>query len=149
MKLVPRFFTFQQALELLPQVETAIREAIARKADYQDAETAWQEFQRRVMMQGGMLVDHSQLLERKGRRETGVQRLKEALEKIQELGCLVKDLDAGLIDFPTLFHGEEVYLCWKLGESGIGFWHGVHEGFRGRKPIDREFLDHHQGERPN
>ena len=134
---------------MLPQVETAIREAIACKSEYQDAETAWQEFQRRVMMQGGMLVDHSQLLERKGRRETGVQRLKEALEKIQELGCLVKDLDVGLIDFPTLFHGEEVYLCWKLGETGIGFWHGVHEGFRGRKPIDREFLDHHQSERPN
>jgi hypothetical protein len=48
-----------------------------------------------------------------------------------------------------LLHGEEVYLCWKLGESAIHFWHGVHEGFRGRKPIDQEFIEHHQGERPN
>ncbi|MBZ5610673.1 MAG: DUF2203 domain-containing protein [Acidobacteriia bacterium] len=146
---MPRFFTFQQALELLPQVESVIRDAIAFKSEYQEAETAWQDFQRRVMMQGGVLVDHAQLLDRKNRREVSVQHLKEALEKIQEYGCLVKDLDVGLIDFPTLLHGEEVYLCWKLGETGISFWHGVHEGFRGRKPIDREFLDNHQGERPN
>ncbi len=56
----------------------------------------------------------------------------------------MKDLDIGLVDFPTLFQGEEVYLCWKLGEAGIRFWHGIDEGFRGRKPIDAEFLEHHQ-----
>ena len=65
---------------------------------------------------------------------------------IQENGVVVKDLDIGLIDFPTLFRGEEVYLCWKLGETGIRFWHGLDEGFRGRKPIDEEFLANHRGE---
>ena len=65
--------------------------------------------------------------------------LKQAIEKVHEFGCVVKDLDIGLIDFPTLFQGEEVYLCWKLGEAGIRFWHGVNEGFRGRKPIDAGF----------
>jgi hypothetical protein len=59
----------------------------------------------------------------------------------------VKDLDIGLVDFPTTFNGVEVYLCWKLGEPGIEFWHGVEEGFRGRKPIDREFLENHRGDR--
>jgi hypothetical protein len=39
-----------------------------------------------------------------------------------------------------------VSLCWKLGERGIGHWHSAEEGFRGRKPIDREFLDHHEGD---
>jgi hypothetical protein len=149
LRVVPRLFTFQQAVELLPQVELAIRDAMAFKCEYQQAEAAWQGFQRRVMMQGGVLVDRQQLTEQKNHRESSVAHLKEALEKIQEYGCLVKDLDVGLVDFPTLFRGEEVYLCWKLGETGIQFWHGVHEGFRGRKPIDREFLDHHQGERPN
>ena len=52
-----------------------------------------------------------------------------------------------LVDFPTLFKGVEVYLCWKLGEPAIDFWHGIDEGFRGRKPIDKEFLDHHRGDR--
>ena len=138
-----------QAEQLLPAVEAAIREAIAAKAEYTEAESDSQEFQRRVMLQGGVLVDHSKLLAQKQRRESSAQQLKGAVEKIQQYGCLVKDLDIGLIDFPTLFNGEEVYLCWKLGEPGIRFWHGVQEGFRGRKAIDQEFLDHHQGDLPN
>ena len=75
-----------------------------------------------------------------------MHRLREAIEQMQELGCVIKDLDTGLLDFPTLFRGKEVYLCWKLGEPSIGFWHGVDEGFRGRKPIDQDFLDHHEGD---
>jgi len=146
---VPRFFTLEQAEQLLPQVESALRDAISYKGEYEQAETECQEFQRRVMMSGGMLVDHDQLLGRKNRRDAAALRLREALEKIQECGCLVKDLDMGLVDFPTLLNGEEVYLCWKLGEPGIQFWHGIHEGFRGRKAIDREFIEQHQGERPN
>jgi hypothetical protein len=146
---VARFFTLRQAEQLLPEVETAIRKAIAAKAEFAEAESDSQEFQRRVMLQGGVLVDHSKLLERKQRRDASARNLKDSVEKIQEYGCLVKDLDIGLIDFPTLFNGEEVYLCWKLGESGIRFWHGVQEGFRGRKAIDQEFLDHHQGDLPN
>ena len=144
-----RFFTLRQAEELLPQVEYAIRRALAAKSEYQDAETSNREFQRRVMLEGGMMVDHSKLLAQKHRRETSAEELKQAVEKIQEYGCLIKDLDIGLIDFPTLFNGEEVYLCWKLGEPAIQFWHGVQEGFRGRKAIDQEFLDHHQGDLPN
>jgi hypothetical protein len=146
---MPRFFTLHQAEQLLPEVESAIRDAISLKSDYQQAEAEWQSFTRRVMMQGGVLVDHSRLGEQKNQREAIAHRLQEALEKIHEFGCLVKDLDIGLIDFPTQFRGEEVYLCWKLGESGIRFWHGINEGFRGRKPIDEDFLEHHRGELPN
>ena len=146
---MPRFFTLQQAEQLLPEVESAIRDAISLKSEYQRAEDEWRNFSHRVTMLGGVLVDHAQLREQKSRRESIALGLKEALEKIHEYGCLVKDLDIGLIDFPTQFHGEEVYLCWKLGESGIRFWHGIHEGFRGRKPIDQEFLEQHRGELPH
>jgi hypothetical protein len=143
---MPRYFTLTQAEELLPEVESAIRDAISHKSAYQQAEEEWQSFASRVTMQGGMRVDHSDVMDKKRRRESAALLLKEAVEKIQDYGCVVKDLDIGLIDFPTLFRGEEVYLCWKLGESGIQFWHGVHEGFRGRKPIDAEFLAEHRGE---
>ena len=98
---------------------------------------------------GGVQVDRAQFLERKNRGQEVARDLQQTIEKIQEFGCVVKDLDIGLIDFPTLLNGEEVYLCWKLGEPGIQFWHGVDEGFRGRKPIDQEFLEHHRGEQPN
>lgn len=126
-----------------------MHEAIDLKTEYEEAEQERQNFSRRVGLLGGVLVDHSGLEEQKRRREATVQRLKAAIEKIQEFGCLVKDLDTGLIDFPTLLNGTEVYLCWKLGESGIQYWHGVDEGFRGRKLIDQEFLDHHRGELPS
>lgn len=143
---MPRYFTLQQAERLLPEVESSIRDAISYKAEYQQAEEEWQSFLSRVTMQGGMLVDHSKLMEPRRRRESSAHGLKATLDKIQEYGCVVKDLDVGLIDFPTMFRGEEVYLCWKLGESGIQFWHGVQEGFRGRKAIDGEFLAEHRGE---
>jgi hypothetical protein len=146
---MPRFFTLQQAEQLLPEVESAIRDAITLKSQYQQAESEWQDFARRVTMLGGVLVDHSKVREQKNQRESVALRLKEVIERIHDFGCVVKDLDIGLIDFPTQLHGEEVYLCWKLGESGIQFWHGVHEGFRGRKPIDQDFLQHHSGELPN
>ncbi len=146
---MPRFFTIHQAERLLPEVESTIREAIAAKSGYEQAEEEMQNFSRRIMMLGGVVVDHTRVLEHRDRRESSALLLRAAMEKIEEIGCLVKDLDIGLIDFPTLLHGEEVYLCWKLGESGIHYWHGVHEGFQGRKAIDQDFLASHQGELPN
>jgi len=83
-------------------------------------------------------------LEARTRRDSSAARLKASLQQVQEIGCIVKDLDIGLIDFPTTFRGIEVYLCWKLGEPAIEFWHGVDEGFRGRKAIDQDFIDHHR-----
>lgn len=143
---MPRYFTLQQAEETLPDVEADIRKAIALKSSYQQAEQEWVKFSRHVTAMGGVRVDHSKVNTDMGRRESMAEQLKDAIERIQDFGVLIKDLDTGLLDFPTLFHGEEVYLCWKLGERGIRFWHGISEGFRGRKPIDREFLDNHRGE---
>jgi hypothetical protein len=146
---MPRFFTLQEAERVLPDVASAIREAIALKAEYERMESEWQSFSQRVALMGGVRVDRGQMMEQKNCRDQSVLALKHAIDKVHEFGCLVKDLEIGLIDFPTLFQGEEVYLCWKLGEAGIGFWHGVNEGFRGRKPIDSGFLEHHRGELPN
>jgi hypothetical protein len=54
---------------------------------------------------------------------------------VQDRGVLVKDLDVGLIDFPSIRDGEQVELCWRLGEEKVAHWHRVGEGFRGRKPL--------------
>jgi hypothetical protein len=65
-----------------------------------------------------------------------VERLVEVSQEIESKGILVKDLDQGLIDFPHLRDNEEeVYLCWKLGEEAIGYWHRIPDGFAGRKGI--------------
>jgi hypothetical protein len=143
-----RHFRLDEATALLPEVGRLIREAVHSKGRYQEAETWLHDLAQRIMMSGGVNVDTGLVEAWKNQRESGGSALKAAMEKIEEIGVLVKDLDIGLVDFPTLFRGVEVYLCWKLGESGIAFWHGADEGFRGRKAIDQDFLDHHQGDRP-
>lgn len=72
--------------------------------------------------------------------DTQIEELAGALEacidRLLEAGVQVKDLDTGLIDFPALRDGVEVLLCWRAGEGEIEYWHGVDEGFAGRKPVD-------------
>jgi hypothetical protein len=64
-------------------------------------------------------------------------RIAASVEALDAIGVEVKDLDMGLVDFPTRHpeRGETVLLCWRVGEDEIGFWHGVDEGFPGRKPL--------------
>jgi hypothetical protein len=143
---MPRRFNLREAESLLPRVKTLIEEAIALKATCQEAESSIERFTQKVMLYGGILVDRERALATRQRRDSALEKLKAAVEKIQETGCLVKDLDKGLVDFPTLLHGREVYLCWKMDEPSIAFWHGVEEGFAGRKQIDQEFLDNHRGD---
>jgi hypothetical protein len=143
-----KHFTLAQAQRLIPQVDRLLRDAVSLKQDYERAEAEIQALTDRVMMSGGMSIDREVALESRNRRDTALGQLRAAIEGVQETGCIVKDLDMGLIDFPTLFRGVEVYLCWKLGETEIEFWHGVDEGFRGRKAINQDFLDHHEGDRP-
>lgn len=141
-----RRFTLAEAQALIPQIEPLLRQAIWLKGDYEEAAGELRKFQEHLMMAGGVVVDRDRALELRQRSESAAARLKSVLDEVQQFGCLVKDLDTGLLDFPTTFRGVEVYLCWRLGEDSIGFWHGVDEGFRGRKAIDQDFLDHHEGE---
>jgi hypothetical protein len=140
-----RRFTLAEAQDLIPRVDRLLRQAIEMKASYDEAEKQIQAFQERVMMMGGVAVDRERAVEARTRRDGAAAQLRSSIEQVQEVGCLIKDLDIGLIDFPTTYRGNEVYLCWKLGEGGIEYWHGVDEGFRGRKKIDRDFLENHQG----
>ena len=57
------------------------------------------------------------------------------INRIEAFGCIVKDMDLGLLDFPALREGEPIYLCWKAGEPAIAHWHGVDETFAARKPL--------------
>ena len=59
-----------------------------------------------------------------------------AVERVTELGCLVKDLDLGLVDFYAMEGGQPILLCWQFGEPQVSHWHGVEEGFSGRRPIE-------------
>jgi hypothetical protein len=65
-----------------------------------------------------------------------VEAVTACLERLEELGVAVKDLDLGLLDFPAERDGVRVLLCWHVGEDSVDYWHGLEEGYAGRKPID-------------
>ncbi|HEV2399523.1 MAG TPA: DUF2203 domain-containing protein [Candidatus Sulfotelmatobacter sp.] len=131
-----RTFTLDEAQSLLPVLESLLRTALKAKQVIEEAETEQQALQHRVFINGGMFLDVVPLARRKAERAKAEQRIKDALAEIDSIGVQVKDLDIGLLDFPCEVEGQTILLCWKLGEKAIIHWHGVQEGFAGRKPID-------------
>lgn len=143
---MPRFFTLLEAEALLPQVERHLQRLLALKKQHEEADAQLGAINQRITLTGGMLPPRTHLAELKQQKQSAARGLQETVEAIQETGCQLKDVEIGLIDFPTLYRGKEVYLCWKLGEQGINFWHPVEEGYRGRRSIDSEFLSNHRGD---
>lgn len=141
-----RRFRIEQAERLLPAIEAELRLAVQLKATFDDSRRRLQAIAQRVALLGGSQLDPEQVLKERNRQQALASRLHELVQEIEQYGCLVKDLDVGLVDFPTVYRGQEVYLCWRLGEPRIQYWHGVEEGFRGRKPIDEDFLRNHEGD---
>jgi hypothetical protein len=131
-----RYFDREEAEELLPVIATALMEARERKQEMDRLDRDLSQAAAKIMMLGGWLPPHRELSEKRTQREQAKEKINEAINQIHETGCVVKDLDQGLVDFPTLRDGQEVYLCWKLGEEHIGYWHGLTEGFAGRKPLE-------------
>jgi hypothetical protein len=135
-----RTFTFDEAKTLLPILESLLRASIEGKKLIESVDAELQELAHRVFLQGGLQVNVVHMARRKAEREKAIQRVKDALAEIDAAGVQVKDLDIGLLDFPCEVDGRIVLLCWKLGENGITHWHGVSEGFAGRKPIDERIV---------
>jgi len=132
-----RTFTLDEAKSLLPVLESLLRTAINAKKIVDEADVEQQALQHRVFLNGGMFLDIVPLARRKAERAKAEQRVKDAVAEIDSIGVQVKDLNIGLLDFPCEVDGQIILLCWKLGEKTITHWHGVQEGFAGRKPIDQ------------
>src|SRR5438105_636298 len=135
-----RTFTLDEAQSLLPVLESLLRTAIDGKKLIETVDNELQELAHRVFLRGGLLLNIVQLARRKAEREKAIQRVKDAIAEIDATGVQVKDLDIGLLDFPCEVDGRTVLLCWQLGEKGITHWHGVSEGFAGRKPVDERIM---------
>ena len=131
-----RTFTLDEAQDLLPILEGLLRASIDGKKLIESVDAELQAAVQRIFLNGGMSINVVHFARRKAEREKAIQRVKDAMGEIDAMGVQVKDLDIGLLDFPCEVDGEIVLLCWKLGEKSITHWHGVAEGFAGRKPID-------------
>jgi len=141
-----RHFTLWEAQDLLHEVAEDLRRAVELKTELDKVGEEMQGEARRVMLSGGALVNRTRAAQVRARQEALASRLQNDIEGIHAKGCLVKDLDSGLLDFPTYYQGREVCLCWKLGEDVIQYWHEVEDGYRGRRLIDSEFLENHRGD---
>jgi hypothetical protein len=133
-----RYFDRREAEELLPMIAGVLNEARDDKQKMDGLDHDLAQAAAKIMVMGGWIPPHRELAEKRQSRDQLREKIKEAIERIQEIGCVLKDLDEGLVDFPALLDGHEVFLCWKLGEERIGYWHGLDEGFAGRKPLDED-----------
>jgi len=73
--------------------------------------------------------------------KTLIEALKVDVQALDDAGCLIKDIDEGIVDWRASRGGSDVLLCWKLGEKEVGFWHDAGAGFSGRRPISELFDD--------
>ncbi len=131
-----RMFTLTEAERTRRELEPFLIEAINARKSLNELETELTAVSTRILMMGGVLVPYAKLAEKRLEHQSLAEVMKNNLEKILSTGCLIKDLDVGLLDFPAMIGNEEVYLCWKLGEDRIRFYHRQDEGYSGRKPLD-------------
>jgi hypothetical protein len=114
---LPIFFTPSRANEVLPEVRGIVEQVIAIKKE------------------ADAVKDDDEMTD-------AMERMEKEIKKLEELGCLLKDMSSGLVDFPAVRLGTRVWLCWKLTEERVAYWHTRDEGFAGRKPVvEREFYD--------
>jgi len=143
-------FTLEEAQSLLPVVESLLKRAIESKQQAEQVDAGLSELARRIYMSGGMRVDVDRVGKMRAEMESHMQRVRESITELDEIGVQVKDLEAGLLDFPCNLDGEVVLLCWRMGEAAIEHWHTVESGFQGRQPLDERFRRRSaQGGRPN
>jgi hypothetical protein len=133
-----KYFSVPEVEALIPELTRIMESIMDANSEARRLQAALQEEQQRIMVSGGAILDAAQWKERAGRLEALARQLQEGIDAIVRLGGVPKDLGMGLVDFPFLLEGEEVDLCWRFGERKIRFWHGLDEGFAGRKPIPDE-----------
>ena len=122
---------------MLPVLESLLRSSIEAKQKIEEIEAELQHVQERIFLDGGVLLDVKLWARRSAERDKALRKAKDSIAEISAIGVQVKDLEMGLLDFPCKVEsGEIVLLCWKLGETAITHWHGLEEGYAGRKPID-------------
>jgi hypothetical protein len=129
-----RYFTPEQANEALAVVRPLAEELVTRRRAMREAGERREAFRRRLAGNGDGL-DARRAAAGEAEMSQEAEELERCVARLEELGVLVKDLDRGLVDFPALRGAEEVLLCWQVGEEEVAYWHGLEEGFAGRRPL--------------
>jgi len=124
-----RHYTLEEATELLPRVARLVERIRAARNRLGDREA------REALSEAGPTNGGGS----PGRTVSeGFLELRDSMTELRELEVVLRDLDRGLLDFPSLRAGREIYLCWLEGEDTIGFWHEPEAGFGGRRRLDED-----------
>jgi hypothetical protein len=129
-----RYFTPEEANQALAQVRPLAERMVEHRRRLLSATARRATLVSQIQGNGGGITP-SDLAELEVEVDRQASALQRCVDKLGGLGVQVKDLDAGLVDFPSLRDGEDVLLCWKVGEEAVEHWHGLEEGFAGRKPL--------------
>lgn len=127
-------FTLEEAHAALEELRPIVERMVAHRRNLTAAQVLQTELITRIAGNGGDLMP-SDLREAQEAIEREAAAIAECADLINDAGAQIKSLEEGLLDFPSRRGGEEVLLCWKLGEDEIRYWHGADEGFAGRKPL--------------
>ncbi|MFZ0333938.1 MAG: DUF2203 domain-containing protein [Candidatus Acidiferrales bacterium] len=137
-----RLFNLTEAERTRAELEPVLLEAMEARRRAKAIDEKMTELATRIQLSGGMRFDYQQAGQQRLEQNNLESSIASALEKIHSTGCVVKDLDVGLLDFPARLNNEDIYYCWRVGEDRIRFYHRQDEGFAGRKPIDPRDADY-------
>lgn len=127
------YFTREEAEALLPEISVVLETIQAERRAMLQSESELADLRMEAMGNGHHLHERITLAQRT--LAVHIQEMQVLLARLEDFGCELKDPDIGLIDFPGLRDGQEICLCWHLGEAGIHYWHYPQAGFAGRQPL--------------
>jgi hypothetical protein len=130
----PRVFTPDEANAALSELRPLVEAMVEGKRALDDAQERRDDIAQRIAGNGGG-IPPAELGALEAAVEDAAKTLAGTIGEIQEMGVLVKDLDTGLVDFPGKRDGQDILLCWQLGEDEVAFWHGLEDGYAGRRPL--------------
>ncbi len=127
------YFTREEAEALLPQITVVLRKIQESRAAILQTEAELDALRLQAAGNGHHLHERMMKLQQALSQQTHI--LRSMVEEVHSFGCVLKDPERGLIDFLSLRNGQEIYLCWYLGEERINYWHYLHTGLVGRQPL--------------
>jgi hypothetical protein len=128
-------FTVDKANTILPKVKKRFDEILCCKNNVMDIQEELQNL-------SDSNCGFEKFIKKKQELNHAVTSLYSMIQELEDMGIMIKSVDEGLLDFPSIRYDEEIWLCWKFGESQVKFWHRKDEGFMGRKPIPQEGFEY-------
>lgn len=130
-----RWFTVEEANHLVPELRLMLEKLRDMQTKARERYEEMRDIREVGYRKDGNLIMLTDYQIAKREFDEVVGEANQVLGEINELGCRVTDVEMGLVDFPARVDGRDVYLCWQMEESEVGFFHGIDEGYTGRRPL--------------